>query len=612
MKPAPKSEAGRRRACLAMVLALATGVLGLGDSAAGQSEDVDTTPLLRIALAGDENTLSPYMITFRSGKTIDLVPLVYDSLWYSPFEEEPELWLAERSETSEDGRVWTVDIRSGVTWHDGEPMTAEDVAFTYRYFAEHESPLYSHHVNDLPFVEQSEVVDENTVRFTCREPCPTFDIDPGAHLPILPRHIWENVADPATFAELPVGSGPYRLVRHDADQLYVFEANAEYFRGAPLVERIEMPIIPDSAAMFLALRSGAVDSVSRVVPPETIAELEGAGLEIVRMTDYGSVQMNFNNQRPPFDIPALRKALTLAVDTEEITRTLLLDRADPGVASFLDPDSPFADTSLQPEFDPEAAGEALDGLGFVDTDGDGIRQDRDGAPLDVEVLVPAVDAREVRAAELVAGQLADVGVRLRVTPLDPASIRQRTREASETQTGDWQLEVQALAGGHFHFDPDGLPYLFHCPGEMGISISFTGYCNPELDPILEEATTLDVEERKPLLRQAQQVLFEAPPAISLYFPEGTFAYRGEAYSGWVEKVGHGILHKRSFLPGAREAAAVERGDVATEDGGGAGWLLLGAAAIVVVVAALAVARSAKKRAGSATAGSGGAHGPEVD
>ena len=116
------------------------------------------------------------------------------SLWYSPFEEEPELWLAEASETSDDGRVWTVDVRSGATWHD---------------------------VNDLPLVERSEVLDEGTVRFTCREPCPTFDINPGAHLPILPKHIWEKVTDPATFGDLPIGSGPYRLVRHDPDQLYV-------------------------------------------------------------------------------------------------------------------------------------------------------------------------------------------------------------------------------------------------------------------------------------------------------------------------------------------------------------------------------------------------------
>lgn len=602
-----------------MALALAGAVLALGgDSVVAQSEEGSRTARLRIAIAGDENTLSPYAITFRSGKTIDLVPLIYDSLWYSPFEEEPELWLAEASETSDDGRVWTVDVRSGVTWHDGRPVTAEDVAFTYEYFAENESPLYSHHVNDLPFVERSEVLDEGTVRFTCREPCPTFDINPGAHLPILPKHIWENVTDPATFGDLPIGSGPYRLVRHDPDQLYMFEANADYFRGEPLVDEIEMPIIPDSAAMFLALRSGAVDTVSRVVPPETISELEGAGLEIVRMTDYGSVQMNFNNQRPPFDIGEVRKALSLAVDTEEITRTLLFDRADPGVASFLDPDSPFADTSLQPEFDPQAASRSLDELGFVDTDGDGVRQSDDGEPLDFEVLVAAVDAREVRAAELVAAQLADIGVRLRVTPLDPASIRQRTGNASDTETGDWELEVDLLAGGHFHFDPDGLPYLFHCPGEMGISVSFTGHCNPELDPILEEATTLDVEERKPLLRQAQQILYEAPPAISLYFPEGTFAYRGEAYDGWVQRIGHGIIHKRSFLPGAREEDAAAGGDAAAsaepaaEDSGGAGWLLAGVAAVVVVAGALALARSARTRSKTAGAGSAETHGPEVD
>ncbi len=175
-----------------------------------------------------------------------------------------------------------------------------------------------------------------------------------------------------------------------------------------------------------------------------------------------------------------------------------------------------------------------------------------------------------------------------------------------------------LAGGHFHFDPDGLPYLFHCPGEMGISVSFTGHCNPELDPILEQATTLDVEKRKPLLRQAQQVLYEAPPAISLYFPEGTFGYRGEAYDSWVQRVGHGIIHKESFLPGDREEQAAAEADAAAspepaaEESGSAGWLLAGAGAVVVVAGALALGRTARTRSKTAGVGSADTHGPEVD
>ena len=590
-----------------------------GPPAAGQESQAPST--VRIAIAGDENNLTPYGITFRSGKSVDLINLIYDPLFYSPYEEDPEPLLVEDVRSSDDDRTWTMRVRSDVTWHDGVPLTAEDVRFAYEYFFDTEQGLYSHHVNDLPFVESFELVDDETVSFTCREPCPTFPVDPGAHIPIIPKHIWEDITEPQTFTEeLPVGSGPYRLVEHVPDQRYVLEANEDYFGGAPLVDRIEMPIIPDSSAMFLALRGGEVDAVSRVVPPESIAELERSGLEVVRMPDYGSVQINFNNQRPPLTEPELRKAMNLAVDTEQITSTLLFDRGQPGVESVLDPDSPFADTSLQHVYDPDEDGTRLDAAGFTDRDGDGVRESPDGTPLDFEILVSSVEAREVRAAELVGDQLGDVGIRITVTPLDPVTLNSRrsppnaddVRVPEATETGDYDMYVTSYAGGHFHFDPDGLLYLFHCPGETGFGAYIAGYCNPRFDELVEEAAVQRFEERKDLLAEAQQVLFEDPPVISLYFPQGTFAYQPEAYDGWVQEIGHGIVHRNSFLPGAREDGGGGADQaLAAEEGGGdaATWLvpvLLVGLVLVAGTAIVAVRRS--KGSGAAETGQG----PEID
>lgn len=508
-------------------------------------------PTLRVAIAGDENNLTPFGITFRSGKTIDLIPLIYDSLFYSTFQEDPELWLAEDVETSDDARTWTVSIRDDVRWHDGEPLTADDVRFSYEYFAEYQSPLYSHHVTDLPHIEDI-AVDGNEVVFTCREACPTFDVSPGAHIPILPMHVWEEVTEPNRFTDdLPVGSGPYELVRHVPDQLYVLQANEDYFLGPPAVAEIQMPVIPESSAMFLALQTGEVDTVSRSVPPESVVQLDDAGLTLLDMTDYGSVAVDFNNQRPPLTVPELRRALNLAVDTEQLTTTLLQDQGKPGRAAYLDPDSPFAHPGLGPEHDPEEAERLLDSAGFVDTDGDGVRETDEGEPLDFEVLVESVAAREVRAAELVAGQLAEVGVRLQVTPLDPATLRERTQSDDEThETGNFAMQVRQLTGGHFHFDPDGLMYLFQCPGPDSPALLFTGYCNEEFDELAAEAAVLGFADRVAPLREAQEVLNDDPPGISLYFPDSTFAYNADAYSGWVEEIGHGIFHKRSFVTGA--------------------------------------------------------------
>ena len=603
------------------------GLLGVATAAgataaSGQAEDrsePDRTGRVRIAIAGDENNLSPFGLTFQSGVTIDLINMVYDTLFYSPSEPDPELWLAEDFKVSNDDRTWTIDVRDGVGWHDGKPLTAEDVRFTYQYFFDNEQGLYSHHVNQLPFVEKLELVDEDTVRFTCREPCPTFNIDPGALIPILPKHVWKDVKDPATFTKgLPVGSGPYEVVKVAPAQRYMLRAIDDYFLGRPLVKEIEMPIIPEPAAMLRALRSGEVDAVSRVAP-ETISNLEKAGLEILKRPDYKSTQINFNAQRAPFDSADFRNALNLAVDTRPITQTLLADLGQPGVESFLDPDSPFAAKELVDKYDARAAGKLLEQGGFRDGDGDGVRERRNGKPLDFEILASSSDSREVRASELVSDQLAKVGVRAKVVPLDPITLTERIRppEAGKVarpeteKTGDFDMYVAtSYEGGHVHFDPDGLLYYFHCPGETGFGAYITGYCNKEFDRLVERAATLGFKERAPVLQDAQRVLYEDPPVISLYFEQETYAYRPKAYTGWAPETGHGIIHKRSFLPikGIERVGSLSAAD---EEGGDGGTPILPFVLVGLVVlggaGALVLSRRGRRRRAEAAP-----RGPEAD
>lgn len=616
---------GRRRRILAAV-ALAAGSIASGAAASAQT----TTPaapkkVLRFALSGDENNMTPYTTTNRSGKTQDLLNLIYDTLLYSPFQEKPEPWLATSVERTPDNRTWTFKLRSGVTWTDGKPFTAEDVKFTFDYFFKTQQGRYSHHVNDRPYMESSAIVDPQTVRFTCREACPTFDIDPGADLPILPKHIWEKVTEPAKFtAELPVGTGPYKMVEHKADQSYRFVANEGYFKGKPLVDEIQMPIIKEAASMFLALSTGQVDAVARVVPPESLATLERAGLKIVRMADYGSNQINMNNQRPPFTEPKFRKAVTLAVDTDRISTTLIGDRGKPGVDSVIDPDSPFADKSLKHEFNPAKSKQTLDGLGMTDRNGDGTREAADGKPLSFEILVSSLEAREVRASELVASQLKDVGISVRVTALDPAAVntRRTPKDAAgkpvpeAVQTGDYDMYVTSYSGGHFHFDPDGLLYILHCPGKTGFGAYIAGYCNPKFDELVVKAATLGAEDRKQPLAEAQRILVDEPPMISLYFPDGTFAYRPEAFSEWKQEIGHGIFHKRSFLPGPRsnpegQATGTSAGTSAEDSGdsGGGAGIVVGALALGALAGGAALV-AFRRRKGDA--GSDDLSGPEVD
>jgi Bacterial extracellular solute-binding proteins, family 5 Middle len=111
-----------------------------------------------------------------------------------------------------DPSTWVVRLRDGVKWHDGKPFTADDVVFTYTSFRDGSPNRYTHHVNDAPKIEQIVAEDARTVTFSCGYPCPSLDAVTFPDLPILPKHIWESIKEPQTYKDLPIGTGPYKLV----------------------------------------------------------------------------------------------------------------------------------------------------------------------------------------------------------------------------------------------------------------------------------------------------------------------------------------------------------------------------------------------------------------
>ncbi|MDQ4130922.1 MAG: ABC transporter substrate-binding protein, partial [Actinomycetota bacterium] len=233
-----------------------------------------------------------------------------EALPWSQVKEEPEPWLADTATPSEDFRTWTVTLRDGVVWHDGRPLTAEDVKFSFDYYlrAPGASGRYAHHVSDVPPFERAEVVDPRTVRLFFRAPAPQFKIMPGGDLPIIPKHVWESVTEPTkATADLPIGSGPFRVVEIVPDQRYRLQANEAYFKGRPTVDELDLPIVKDPAAAFAALRTGEVDFVARNVPPELGEEFASSpDLEVAKGTKFESTQLYFNARKPPLADPWLR------------------------------------------------------------------------------------------------------------------------------------------------------------------------------------------------------------------------------------------------------------------------------------------------------------------
>jgi peptide/nickel transport system substrate-binding protein len=283
----------------------------------------------------------------------------------------------------------------------------------------------------------------------------------------------------------------------------------------------------------------------------------------------------------------------MGIDRRSLVDTVLLGHARPGRPTYLHPDSPWAvpesDPNAEPDFDPAAAEKMLDEAGYTSGPGD-TRLSPEKAPLEFSLLVSSFAPEDIRAAQLIAQQLATLGVRIEVEALDPATLRQRRRaEPGEVPTYD--AYISSLEA-HTHVDPDGLYYFFHSPGKKGFGGGISGYTNAEFDRLVEQATTADLDERKDLLAQAQALLAEEAPTVALWYRDGDWAYRPATYDGWVADPGQGIFTKRSFLPEyveqAREdrGAAGERSPAAREGdvSSAVPWLAAAAALLAVFVA----------------------------
>lgn len=579
------------------VLILAVGLLMVAASdRTAKAQQPERVERLTIATEADKGNVTPYSFRPPPGIHSEMVGLVYDTLFLDPYTDEPIPWLATKATPNDNATVWTVKLRDDVTWQDGEKFTAEDVAFTYNYFREGPPNRYSHHASDVPVTESIEAVDDTTVEFTCAQPCPTLAQVTLADLPILPEHIWKKVKDPLTYTDLPVGTGPYRLVEYKEAQSYRFEANEDYFMGPPVAEEIAMPIVPDPQSMFLSLQSGQVDSVTLPIPPELQKKLRNnEEVELAEASRFTSVFYIFNRERPPLDLPEFRKALDLAIDRQELVETVLLGNGRPGSPSFMHPDSAWF-REQEAVFDPDQAREILDEAGISDSDDDGVRE-YEGEPVRLSVIVPANAPQPVRTAELVAGQLEDIGVELEVQSLDPGTLSQRQN------SGDFDLSSFT-----------GVPHLLGDPDQMIESLrSLLVYENPRYEELETEwFETTTIEERREALFKIQELFVDDPPALTLYYPDTTFAYRPNAYDGWVPVDGHGIFHKWSLIPEAAEMLDVERAaaqSAPSDDGGGGGesegaaqeattpYALIAAVVAVVLVAGLLIWRRLSRGGG---------------
>ncbi|NNJ10667.1 peptide ABC transporter substrate-binding protein [Chloroflexales bacterium ZM16-3] len=440
----------------------------------------------------------------------DLGALLFDGLMQIGADGLLEPGLAQSYEIDPSGLVYTFRLRQGVTWHDGEPLSADDVIFTLRSLqstAQPGDPAAARVWQDV-LVDR---IDDFTVRCTLSAPQASFLS--AARVAILPAHLLsgmppEQWADTG-YGKTLVGTGPFSLteLREDGATL---AANPRYFGGRPYLDTVDLRFIATPEAALAALtRSDVLAYGERVGSGQSLATINLAGRlrrSTVPLDEYAV--MYFNLRRAPLDNQPFRQALA-----HGLNKDALIERALGGLAAPIDtpilPGSWAASPDAQwYSADPATAERLLGELGY-EPGSDGVRQ-RNGERLSLDLIVDS-DPRRRAAADEIARQWGALGVEVKVTELSAADLLQRLRDH------DFTLAIHSWA----RVGPDPDPYpLWH----SSQGLNYAGLDDPDIDILLEGARAeSEIGSRSSDYTAFQERWIDLAPSITLYQPLYVFA-----------------------------------------------------------------------------------------
>lgn len=414
--------------------------------------------------------------------------------------------------TTEDNKNFIVHINDAATWSDGTPVTADDVVYTALRLA---SPVIGNTammyyvfegVGDDGFVEEGaesidgiQKVDDKTVQFTTKEEMPitTFENSYARYLLTLPKHVIEQYSEEELstadwFNHPDVVSGPFIVTDFDVDHYISYEANKDYWKGAPKIDKLNIKIV-DGSQLYAGLQSGEIDITQQTmsdIPQEDYESVEALdNVEVV----YGSPVTNQSVFIQTKNVPdvKVRQAMLYAIDRQQILEELLNGHGEI-VDGFLSSASPFYDDSLTPiSYDPEKAKALLEEAGW------------DGSQT-IRFYVNSGDSTFVNAASIIAAEWAAVGIKAEIQTVDFATLM------SVAGTEDYDV----LAVQYTYAPVDPYPDVAWLLGGEG---SWTGYSNDTLNEALTKSQlTSDPEETKELFSVVDKKVQEDVPMFSAY------------------------------------------------------------------------------------------------
>lgn len=523
---------GRRFAGALVATAAATTLLLAGCTAdTSSSQGGDGSGTMLTIPREDMGTFSRNFNPFSPNAAPMTQQAIYESLLiYNPADGSTVPWLAESWEASDDGLTLTFHLRDGVKWSDGEPFTATDVATTFT--------LQQQIVEgSFPYVEGVEATDDSTAVFTLSEPFSPGLFEVGQQI-IVPDHVWADQSEPDRFENPePVGTGPYTEISNFQTQSFDLLPNPNYWQpDKQQIAGVRMLAFAGNDGANLAAINGDVDWAPQFMPDiqTTYIDRDPEHRHYWFPPTGSMVNWQLNTTAEKFSDPEVRKALSLAIDREQIVDVGMAGYTIPADCSGLSGSyETWKDASLDGEcgwiaFDPDEAGKMLDEAGY-ELGSDGTRTTPNGEPFAFDISVGSTSTDWLSVANIISQNLADIGVTATVNAPDWAAV------TAGYEQGDFD-------SGIVWSDNAPTPYQYYRSlmssetlkpvGEQTFS-NYHRFSDEKADELIDAfAATSDEAEQHDIVNQLQQLYVDDAPVVPLFPGPEWGAYTDARFTGW--------------------------------------------------------------------------------
>ncbi|HSV65692.1 MAG TPA: ABC transporter substrate-binding protein [Mycobacteriales bacterium] len=508
-----------------VMVCVAVGLVAASGCASPSQGSADGGRSIVIGAASEPDNLNPIL-----GYAPDGASRVFDGLVARDGQLHLVPALAERVPTaSPDGLTWTATLRAGVTFSDGTPLSAQDVAFTYRSVLD--PKVNTTIASRFDALAEVSAPDERTVVFHLRYPYAPFA--QRLLLGVVPRHAFDGVnINTAPFNTRPMGTGPYTVTEWRKGSRLVLQANERYWGGAPAIKTVTFLFAVDDNARATRMAAGEFDAAA--LPPKLAKTYSGrAGYRVVQSPSADYRGLGIPSVLPFTSDTRVRRAINVGVNRQAMIDTVLAGAGKPAATPISPYLAQWYDPAAAFPYDPAQAGRLLDDAGWrLGADG---KRTRGGKPARLPILYPAGDVLRKDLALACASDLARLGI--------DAPVEGTTFEVMLKR----QRETAAIWGGGDPYDPDSATYTLLSSRYIGQPgyVNMTLYRNPTVDAALDTGRrSLDSGARKRAYADFQTAYVADPGWAFLVFLDHTYVIR-DWWTGQVEQVephDHGLVH----------------------------------------------------------------------